>query len=185
MSDVVNILADPIVYLTSVPSRKFPETEWLRNPDLSLLLNIVPQKYWKVVGGVGGTVEERTVGEKAAVDAAELQAQIDALTALITSRLSLEDSISGIISDVSTAGLVITVNVGPLIVDDETTIVADPSLVKTVKVTLILNLTSATFSVQVFEKTDGLYDDSADDERLAANFGEWTVAAAGTTLVPV
>lgn len=185
MSDVVNILADPVVYLTSVPSRKFPTTIWLRNPDLLLLLGFVDQKYWKVVGGVGGTVEEMTQGEKDVVDAAELQALIDGIKDIIKSRLSLGSSISGFFTPVNVAGLVLTIDVGQLIVADQTTIVADGSLTKTVNPTIVYNITSDTFSIEVFEKTDGLYADLADDEILAFDFGEWTVVASGTVLVPV
>jgi hypothetical protein len=185
MADVVNILADPIVYLTSVPSRKHPATEWLKNPDLSLLLNIVPQRYWKVVGGVGGTVEERTQPEKDAVDAALLVILIAGIKETIKSRLSLGSSIQGFFDPVSVAGLVLTINVGALIVDDETTIVADGALTKFVNPTIIYNTTSDDFSIEVFERTDGLYADLADDEVLAFDFGEWSVVASGTVLVPV
>lgn len=182
MSDVINRTAIPVVYLVSVPTRKHPSAQWIINPDLSLLLNIVPQKYWKVVVD---DVFEMTQPEKDAVDAAELVALIEGIKATIKNRLSLGSSIQGFFSPVGVAGLVITIDVGALIVNDQTTIVADGSLTKFVNPTIIYNTTSDTFSIEVFERTDGLYADLAADEVLAFDFGEWSVVASGTTLVPV
>lgn len=183
MADFVNKTAVPVVYLISVPTRKHPPDQWIKDPDLSLLLNIVPQKYWKVVGGA--TVEEMTQPEKDVVDAALLVILIAGIKETIKSRLSLGSSIQGFFSPVGIAGLVLTINVGALIVADQTTIVADPSLTKTVNPTVIYNTNTDAFSIEVFEKTDGLYADLTSDEVLAFDFGEWTVGPAGTVLVPV
>ena len=180
MSDVVN--RTTVQYLTSVNTPDFPSGTWIINPDLSLLLGIVDQKFWKVVVD---DVLEMTTPEKDAVLAAELVELIASIKAIIKSRLTLDSSIVGFFTPAATAGLVITVDVAQLIVADQTTVVADPSLVKTVKVTIVFNITSDAFSIVVFEKTDGIYLDLPADERLSFNFGEWTVAAAGTVLVPV
>lgn len=180
MSDVVN--RTTVQYLTSVNTPDFPSGTWIINPDLSLLLDIVDQKFWKVVVD---DVVEMTTPEKDAVLAAELVVLIDSIKEIIKSRLSLDGSIEGFFTPVSTSGLIITVDVAQLIVADDTTAVADPSLVKTVKVTIVFNITSDSFSIIVFERTNGLYSDLTSDERLAFIFGEFTVAAAGTVLVPV
>ncbi len=52
-------------YLTSVHTPSYPVEDWVINPDVSLLLGIVPNKYWKVVGD---DVLEMTQSEKDVVD---------------------------------------------------------------------------------------------------------------------
>lgn len=182
MSDFVNRTAVPVVYLVSVPSRKHPNAQWIKDPDLSLLLGFVDQKFWKVVGDL---VLEMTQPEKDVVIAAELVLLIDGIKETIKSRLSLDSSIVGFFSPVQTAGLAFTIDVGALIVNDQTTVVADGSLTKTLNPTIVYNTNTDTFSIEVFEKTDGLYADLTNDEVLAFDFGEWTVAPSGTVLVPV
>ncbi len=181
MSDVVH--RTTLEYRVSVHTPDFPSGTWVINPDLSLLVGLIERKYWKVVGD---DVLEMTQPEKDAVDAAEAQAALDALIEQIKERLSLGSAITDLAADtIVIAGLLITINVGTLIVDDETTIVADGSLTKTVNPRLVYNETAEAFTIEVFEKTDGLYEDFASDERLAFDFGEWTVVASGTVLVPV
>ena len=57
-------------YLPSVNTPEYAPATWLINPDLSAVAG-VPSKYWKLTGDA---VSEMSVGEKAAVDAAEAAA---------------------------------------------------------------------------------------------------------------
>lgn len=66
MTDVVN--RTTVEYITSVRAPLYPTATWIHDPDLSLLLGIVDQKYWKVVSD---TVVEMTAGEKDVVDEVE------------------------------------------------------------------------------------------------------------------
>lgn len=81
MADVVNRTTK--VWLKSVNTPDFPETEWIINPDLSALAN-VPPKYWKIQGDL---ILEMSETEKMEVDDQELEevkvkkiAEIDART---------------------------------------------------------------------------------------------------------
>jgi hypothetical protein len=73
MADVVSRTGSPLQYLKSVHTPDFPIGQWIHNPDLSALTG-VPVRYWKVSGDI---VSEMGAGEKAAVDAAALQAERD------------------------------------------------------------------------------------------------------------
>lgn len=70
MANVVNRTAVPVVVLYSVNTPDYPVSEWIINPDLTIL-ETVPLKYIKVVGDL---LVEMTAAEKAVVDAAELVA---------------------------------------------------------------------------------------------------------------
>ena len=64
MSVVINRTNKQILYSANTPD--YSETDWIINPDLSLLSS-VPQKYWKISGD---SVLEMTTQEKSNVDAA-------------------------------------------------------------------------------------------------------------------
>jgi len=80
MAAVIKRIA-PYTYLQSVHTPDYPENDWLRNPDLSVVVSVA-QKYWKVAGD---NVVEMTQGEKDAVDAALLEDQVDRIIHQITS----------------------------------------------------------------------------------------------------
>jgi len=70
MANVVNRTAVPLQILYSVNTPDYDPADWIINPDLSIL-DTVPLKYCKVSGDL---IVEMTAAEKAAVDAAELDA---------------------------------------------------------------------------------------------------------------
>lgn len=70
MANVVNRTKMPVEILYSVNTPDYPESEWIINPDLTIL-ETVPLKYIKIVGDL---LVEMTAEEKAAIDAAELAA---------------------------------------------------------------------------------------------------------------
>lgn len=78
----------------------------------------------------------------------------------------------------------ITVNFGLYLVNDVTSIAADPSLLKTVKVTVGVHQTTGAVSVVVFEKTDGSYGDPPASTDVV-DFKEYTVPATGTVLTQI
>lgn len=79
----------------------------------------------------------------------------------------------------------ITVNVGTLIVADLTSIVADPSDEKFVKVSIAVDDTTGDPEVYVFEKTTGAYGDLPAGKTLCVDLKEYSVAAAGSALVEI
>lgn len=175
------------LHLPYLPTAHTPDytppttSDWLMNPDLSGVSGVDP-KYWEVVGE---TVSEMSQADKDAVDAAILGAHNSSTEALIKSRLAPVTPLDGITATVEASGLVLTVNINSVVVNDQTTVTSDAVATKYVKVCYIYNSTSDSLSVEVFERTDGLYDDLADDEQLAADFGEWSVGPSGVTLVKV
>ena len=62
MSTVINRTTLQLVYSANTPD--YLETDWIINPDLSLLIN-VPRKYWKIQGD---SVLEMADEEKAIID---------------------------------------------------------------------------------------------------------------------
>jgi len=62
MSTVINRTTLQLVYSVNTPD--YLETDWIINPDLSLLIN-VPRKYWKIQGD---SVLEMADEEKAIID---------------------------------------------------------------------------------------------------------------------
>jgi len=65
------------VYLESVNTPDYPDTDWIINPDLSAVAGW-PAKYWIITGDV---VTLMDASARATVDADELAAQRDALVA--------------------------------------------------------------------------------------------------------
>lgn len=81
------------------------------------------------------------------------------------------------------SGLNITTNFGTFIVDDVHAVVADPALETRAKVSIVLEKSTWTASVVVFEKTDGEYDSLPSTHALLADLKEFSVPAVGTDLV--
>lgn len=140
--------------------------------------------YWKVSGD---SVDEMTQAEKDSVDAARL-AKIDAdIEAEVKSRMNMPAplDVDGVTTSVVASGLVLTVNISPMVVDDTITIVADPDSTTMVKVCYIYDKPTDTLSVEAFVKVTGLYGAISTDEQVVEDFGEWSVTANGDTLVKV
>ncbi len=158
---------------------------WFINPPVGHMGGI-PNKYWHIDAETL-PVREKTQTEKDVVDAAELASHNVQTKAVFKQRLqsSAVKPLAGYSNTVDIAGLAITVNINSVVVADATTIVADPTLTKTVKVCYVFNETSDEFEIIVFERTDGLYEELAGDEEIFACLGEWGVGPAGTELLPV
>ena len=184
MSDVIhrtNRTRGELDQELSVSTPSYSIALWIVNPDLSGLA-AVPKIYWKVVGDL---VVEMGQVEKDSVDAALLSQHNTNVETGIKARLQTPLPLNGLVTSVVVVGLVITVSIDSVLVNDQTTVVADPSLTKMVKVFYIYDQSSDTFAIQVFEKTDGVYGSHSEDEQVVADFGEWSVIANGTDLVPV
>ncbi len=96
------------------------------------------------------------------------------------------DPLEGFIPSVVASGLQITVNVDPVIVNDVTNVVADPTDTKFVLVSMSYNKATDVFAIVAREKTTGQYADLlSPDEVLVEDFQEYSLVAAGTTLVEV
>jgi len=83
----------------------------------------------------------------------------------------------------SSSLLDITVNVGTWIVSDVTSIVADPTEIKTVKASVLIDDTTGALEVHAFEKTTGEYGAVPAGKTLCTDLKEYTLAAAGSALV--
>jgi len=70
MATVINRTTLELRFSAHTPD--FPTGSWIINPNLTALLGIVLQKYWKIVGD---TVVEQTAGEKTTTDADILAAE--------------------------------------------------------------------------------------------------------------
>ena len=96
------------------------------------------------------------------------------------------DPLEGLVRSVVAVGLEITVNVNAVIVDDVTTVVADPTDTKFILVSMAYNRATDVFSVVVREKTTGQYVDLASpDEVLVEDLQEYSLVASGSALVEV
>jgi hypothetical protein len=97
----------------------------------------------------------------------------------------LSDPLNGLAVTTVVGGLTITTNIEGLIVDDLTTVVADPTNTKYVRVSYVYNEATDSFSVEAYEKTTGEYALYEPPEYLVRQLGEWFVVANGSVLVPV
>jgi hypothetical protein len=95
------------------------------------------------------------------------------------------DPLEGYTIDVQVSGLVLTVNINSIVVNDVTTVVADGTDTKFVKLCYVYNETSDTLAIQAFEKTTGVYDDVGLDEYIVKDLGEWSTPVNGTLLTGV
>lgn len=86
---------------------------------------------------------------------------------------------------ISTSGLVITIDITDIIVNDQTTLVASSTDIKQVLACFIHNKASDAFSILVREYTTGSYAALGADETTVQVLGEWTIAIDGTTMVEV
>ncbi len=137
----------------------------------------VPQKYYKVSAGVA---VEMSQAEKDVVDAT-----VDPAVEQLVKERTLSSPLDDIAVSVTAALLVITSSIESLVDDDETTIVADPTDTKFALVCYVYNDSTDAFSLQVFEKTTGLYADLLPPEYLVEALAEFSVVAGGTELVEV
>ena len=97
----------------------------------------------------------------------------------------LSDPLNGLLVTVTASGLVITADIEDLVDNDQTTIVADPTDTKFVKVCYVYNESTDAFSLEVYEKTTGQYAALAPPEVLVRDIKEFSVVANGTDLVEV
>lgn len=96
------------------------------------------------------------------------------------------DPLAGIVPTVVASGLQITVNVDLVIVDDVTNVTADPTDAKLILISMAYDKATDLFSVVAREKTTGQYADLlSPDEVLVEDLQEYSLVAAGTTLVEV
>ena len=80
-------------------------------------------------------------------------------------------------------GLDITSNVGTVIVDDITSITADPNDIKYCLVSVVRDNASSLLEIQVQEKVLGNYAETPEDKTWECDIAEFSVIAAGSTLV--
>ena len=85
----------------------------------------------------------------------------------------------------TSSGLDITVNCGTYLVTDVTSITADPTETKYVKVVICIDDTSGDIDVCVFTKTTGEYGSVPSGKTLCADLKEYSVPAAGSTLTEI
>ena len=162
---------------------KFPGATQVEHLAARDALKDVPV-YYRTVDDVSDEPREMTQNEKDTKDA-EMAAQAKAdLEDGIKAKL-FADPIEGLEITVSTDGLVITVDITDLIDNDQTTVTADQTDTKYVLVSLVYDSVGDEFIVAVREKTDGEYDDLADDEVLVGDLKEYSCVAQGTTLTEV
>lgn len=96
------------------------------------------------------------------------------------------DPLEGLTRSVVAVGLQITVNINAVIVDDVTNVVADPTDTKFILISMSYNKATDVFAIVAREKTTGLYVDlDSPDEVLVEDLQEYSLAAAGSTLVEV
>jgi len=79
----------------------------------------------------------------------------------------------------------ITVNVGALVVNDVTSIDDDPLDEKFIKVVVVIDDVSGAIQIYVLEKTTEQYPSLPAGKTFCANLKEYSLAAAGTTLVEI
>jgi hypothetical protein len=73
MADVLNRTTKAFISSANTPD--YPVETWIHNPDMSAVVG-QPPRYWEISGDTVGLMD---AGERAAVDAAELAAQLDAI----------------------------------------------------------------------------------------------------------
>ena len=156
-------------------------SDWIVNPDLSSVA-AVSEIYWKAVGN---TIVAMDAGEQTAVNQAIASVNTQATHDAIVSRSSSVDPLAGVTYSVDVTGLVITVNITNLLVNDLTTIVPDASLTMFVKTAMIYDKLLDVISVVSFTRTNGLFALLGSNESLLKELGEWSVVASGTVLVEV
>lgn len=86
---------------------------------------------------------------------------------------------------VTDSGLVITTNVGTLLVDDEHTVVADGSEITTIKISMFVNDTSGAIEAVAFEKTTGEYGSDPAGSSFICDLKEYTCPASGASLTEI
>jgi len=104
---------------------------------------------------------------------------------LLRRKIHGPDPLAGYTVSTVVSGLSVTTTIDPLVVDDVTTITADPSETKYLLILYVFDESLDAFTINAYEKTTGLYADLDDDEVLVAEIGEWSVVANGSELVEV
>ena len=178
MADVLNRTTNQLIKSAHTPD--YPPEDWIENPDLSAVED-VPSKYWNISGD---TVSEKNQTEKDAVDAAEAATNKTATEAEIKTNV-LSDPLLGLTVDIQVSGLAVTVNIDSVVDDDVTTLVADSTDTKFLKLCYVFDQTSDTLLVLAYEKTTGAYASLNSDQILVRLLGEWSTPANGTALTEV
>lgn len=164
----------------SVSEPNYPTGSWIHSPDLSGVTG-VDEVYWKTVGD---TVVAMDSGEQATQDAAILAAGQATITAAIDDNLAkLRPALEGIGWTLDRTGLVLTLDIGVLVQNDQHTATAHASLDTYVHAMLVHNTTSDTYELKVRERTGLYYPKLATDEVPLFEFGEWRIAPSGTALL--
>lgn len=125
--------------------------------------------------------QEATVdGIIAAHDGEKLEAEF-----LLRRKIHGPDPLAGYTVSAVASGLTVTTTIDPLVVDDVTTVTADPTDTKYVLILYVFDESLDVFALNAYEKTTGTYADLDEDEVLVSEIGEWSVVANGTELVEV
>jgi len=85
----------------------------------------------------------------------------------------------------SDSGLNITVNVGTYLISDVTNILSDPTDIKFVKVSILLDNATGLPQVYAFEKTTLTYGDVPAGKTFCCDLKEYSVPALGTALTEI
>jgi hypothetical protein len=113
-----------------------------------------------------------------------VQAQLDFQSSILN--VVSPDPFSGVSGTVVVSGgLNLVTNVPNLIVNDVTSVQADPSFTKNVLISVVYETVSGTFSVVAREKTTDVYATLLEKELNVKDLGEFFVTAGGSTLIPV
>jgi hypothetical protein len=97
----------------------------------------------------------------------------------------LADPLTDLTVTTAIAGLTITTDIEGLIFADLTTVVADPTDTKYLRISYVYHSDTDTFSVEAYERTTGEYALYTPPEYLVRELGEWYVVANGSVLVEV
>lgn len=135
----------------------------------------------------------RVIGEGGALGVHEFRAiQTDVIDAALVSNDPGSTSRDFVIESqevnvpIAVAALLdITTNVGSAIVNDVTSIVADPTNTKFVLVSVVRDDGTGLLEIQVQEKTTGSYAPTPAGKTWECDIAEFSVSAAGTALVEV
>ncbi len=144
----------------------------------------IPKKYRKIVSEA---VVEMDSAEKAVVDASAIASTKDAEANMLVGKMKKPTILDSTAWSTSTSGLMVTINVGALIVGDQETVTADAIETTYVRASLVYNEVNGpganAFTSLVDTRTDStLYGDLAAGEE-AFTLDEWTIVPNGTVLV--
>lgn len=175
-------------YRRSVSLAYHPIDQWIQVPDLLAVATgtsgnwvfVVPKKHWDVTGDV---VSKMARPERDAVDAAIVAVDLAALTSKVVKKTE-SDPVEGLAIVKGISGLTVSWTISNLVFD-VTTVVADPSDTKFLRILYVENTDTKALAVRAHEKTTGRYASLAVNEKVVARIGEWSVPANGTVLTEV